>query len=70
MSEKKMKKYIKPSIKVRMIEAGTILAGSGGSTITTPIDKEKPATGPANGKGALFPDEETDEIENKSIWDD
>ncbi len=64
-----MKKYIKPSVKVRMIEAGTILAGSGDS-IVIPIINDEPATGPANGKGALFPDEETDEIENKSIWDD
>ena len=65
-----MKKYIKPSIKVKMMDTEAILAGSGDSIIVTPIDNENPATGPANGKGALFPDEETDEIENKSIWDD
>ena len=65
-----MKKYIKPSVKLRIIEAGTILAGSGDSIIVMPIDDEHPATGPANGKGALFPDEETDEVDNKGIWDD
>lgn len=60
-----MGKYIKPSIKVRMIGAETILDGS----LVTPIGDD-PATGPALGKGALFPEEETYEVESKSVWDD
>lgn len=63
-----MEKYIKPSIKVRMIGAETILAGS---DLVIPIGgDDDPATGPANGKGALFPEEETYEVESKSLWDD
>lgn len=68
-----MKKYIKPSVKVRIIEAGTILAGSGSgsdSIIVTPIDDQNAAHGPANGKGGFFSEEESDEVENKSIWGD
>lgn len=61
-----MKKYIKPSIKVKMMDIEAILAGS---DLVIPIAPD-PATGPANGKSALFPDEETNEVENKSIWDD
>ncbi len=62
-----MEKYIKPSIKVRMIGAETILAGS---DLETPIDGEHPATGPANGKESLFLEEEPYEVESKSLWDD
>ena len=59
-----MKKYIKPEMKVQLIElencilAGSTSVGIGGG----------PATGPAHSKGLnLFGDEETDD--SKSIWD-
>lgn len=48
-----MKKYIKPSIKVKRIELGnSILAGSIGVGIS-----DDPATGPALSKGSFFSDD-------------
>ena len=59
-----MKKYIKPEMKVQLIELeNCILAGS----TTVPIDPP-PATGPAHSKGLnIFDDEENGD--SKSIWD-
>ena len=59
-----MKKYIKPEMKVQLIELeNCILAGS----ITVPIDPP-PATDPALSKGFnIFGDEENGD--SKSIWD-
>ncbi|MGP1548652.1 MAG: toxin PIN [Prevotella sp.] len=59
-----MKKYIKPEMKVQLIELeNCILAGSTSVGIVDP-----PATGPANSKGLnIFGDEENGD--SKSIWD-
>lgn len=58
-----MKEYIKPSIKTRTIETECILAGS----IETGISDD-PATGPALGKEATFPDNEGSAT--SSVWDE
>ena len=59
-----MKKYIKPEMKVQLIELeNCILAGS----TNVPID-ENPATDPALSKGLnIFGDEENGD--SKSTWD-
>lgn len=49
-----MKKYVKPSVEAIKLQAATSLAGS---VIT--IISEDPATGPAQGKGGWFADEES-----------
>ena len=61
-----MKKYIKPEMKVQLIELeNCILAGS----IDVPIGgDDDPATGPGLSKGLnIFDDEENGD--SKSIWD-
>ena len=65
-----MKKYIKPEIKVQLIELeNCILAGS----IDVPIS-EDPATGPALSKGNIFGDDEDNEVNSgsfsSSLWND
>ena len=59
-----MKKYIKPEMKVQLIELeNCILAGSSAG-----IDDDNPATDPALSKGLnIFDDEENGD--SKSIWD-
>lgn len=65
-----MKKYIKPSIKVKRIELGnSILAGS----IGVGIDDD-PATGPALSKGSFFSDDKKEggnsDRSSSSLWED
>ena len=66
-----MKKYIKPEIKVQLIELeNCILAGSHGVGIS-----EGPATGPALSKDNIFDEEEEEEEGNSdcfsfSLWND
>ena len=65
-----MKKYIKPEMKVQLIELeNCILAGS----TSVGIDDDNPATGPGYSKGLnLFgdDDEPTGTSRSSSVWDE
>lgn len=64
----KKKIYVAPSIKVRKVEATSLLAASG--TINTGISDE-PATGGGRAKsGIFFLDDANDNVSNGIQWDE